>query len=83
MGKCDKLLREALNSPANLRFDELCRLAECYGFVLRKGAGTSHRIYKRPEFKRLLNVQDDHGKAKAYQVRQLLDALVELGEIEG
>jgi len=81
MGKCEKLLREALNAPANLRFSDLCRLAECYQFVLRKGGGTSHRIYKRSGFDKLLNFQDDNGKAKPYQIKQLLDALRELGEI--
>jgi hypothetical protein len=82
MAKCAKLLQQALDGPAGLSFDDLCHLAECFGFGRRRQSGTSHCIYKRPGFPRLMNFQNDQGKAKTYQVRQLLQALVELGEIE-
>ena len=74
MPKCDKLLERARNSPADLRFTEVCQLAECYGFVLDRQGG-SHRIYKRPRWPHVMNFQNWKGKAKPYQVRQLLNAI--------
>ena len=38
--------------------------------------GTSHRIYRTPwQGDPRVNIQDDKGKAKAYQVRQVLKAI--------
>lgn len=68
----DKLLRKALSSPANLRFEEVCALAKSFGFRLSRISG-SHHIFTHPAIRELLNIQDIAGKAKPYQVRQLLD----------
>jgi hypothetical protein len=78
MSDCDKLLAHARNSPGNLRFEEVCQLAECHGFVFARQKGTSHRIFKHPKFRDVMNFQSDRGKSKTYQVRQLLDAITEL-----
>ncbi len=77
MPDCDKLLERARRSPSSLRFEEVCNLAECYGFGLDRQA-SSHRIYKRPGWPQLMNFQNRNGKAKAYQVRQLLAAIDEI-----
>ena len=67
-----KLLQKALSSPANLRFDEVCALARAFGFHLSRVRG-SHHIFSRPEVRELVNLQDVRGKAKPYQVKQLLE----------
>jgi hypothetical protein len=67
-----KLLKKALSSPANLRFREACALARSFGFHLSRVRG-SHHIFARQGVRELLNLQDVGGKAKPYQVRQLLD----------
>jgi predicted RNA binding protein YcfA (HicA-like mRNA interferase family) len=72
-----KLLEKALSRPASLRFIEICRLAEAYGYRLDRIKG-SHHIYEHPRAKRPLNFQNVHGMAKAYQVRQLLRDVEEL-----
>lgn len=77
VSKRDKLLRAARNNPGNLRFAELCRLAENYGFVFARQGG-SHAVYKRPGHMGVMTFQDDGGKAKGYQVKQLLAAIDEL-----
>lgn len=81
MNKCQKLLQKARRSPSSLRFDELCRLAECYGWVFVRQNG-SHRLYENvrltPEEGRFMNFQSDNGKAKPYQVKQLLNAIENL-----
>lgn len=77
MSKIEKILRAAQNNPENLRFNELCQLAEAYGFVFSRQKG-SHSIYKRPGQMSVMTFQDDRGKAKAYQVKQLLAAIDEI-----
>jgi predicted RNA binding protein YcfA (HicA-like mRNA interferase family) len=73
--KPHKLLQKALLSPANLRFEEACALARAFGFHLSRVRG-SHHIYAHPIVRELVNLQEAKGKAKPYQVKQLL-ALVE------
>jgi predicted RNA binding protein YcfA (HicA-like mRNA interferase family) len=79
MSKCDKLLKKAQNSPNNLHFEDICYLAECYGFEF-KGQRGSHRQYKRPGHNELMNYQSIHGKAKPNEVKQLLNAIEELAK---
>jgi len=74
MPDCEGLLAAARNHPAGLRFNEICRLAECFGWVLARTTG-SHHIYKRAGTMQVMNFQDVRGRAKPYQVRQLLDAI--------
>lgn len=76
-GRCKKLLEQAKESPQNLRFSELQRLAVCFGFEHDRTKG-SHHIYLHPESKEGLNLQPGRdGKAQKYQVRQLLDMVDE------
>jgi len=77
MDKCDKLLEKARRSPNNLRFTELCQLAEFYGFTLQRQHG-SHHIYKRLGYPLALTFPECTGKVKAAYVRLLLDAIEEL-----
>ncbi len=78
MARCEKLLLKAINSPDNLRFEELCSLAVCFGWERVGGTG-SHRVYMHPSLGRavgsMMNFQSRKGKAKPYQVRQLLDMI--------
>jgi predicted RNA binding protein YcfA (HicA-like mRNA interferase family) len=66
-----KLLEKALASAANLRFEEACTLARAFGFRLSRVSG-SHHIFVHSSVRELLNLQDVGGKAKPYQIRQLL-----------
>ena len=62
-------------SPGNVRFAELCRVCEHY-FGQPRQCGGSHRVYKTPwPGDPRVNIQNDGGKAKAYQVRQVLRAI--------
>lgn len=78
MHGCERLLRKARQAPGSIRFDEVCRLAECHGFE-RARQWSSHVLYKRAGFIGVMNFQNVHGLAKPYQVRQLLRAIDELG----
>jgi hypothetical protein len=76
VGRCDDILEKARSSASNLRFAEAEILARCLGFALRDRKGTSnasHRYFTRPGYPEVINLQPDrNGKAKAYQVRQML-----------
>jgi predicted RNA binding protein YcfA (HicA-like mRNA interferase family) len=69
--KARKILGKALSSPANVRFGEMQRLAESFGFRLIRVSG-SHHIYGRSGLAEQINLQNVGGKAKPYQVRQFL-----------
>lgn len=77
---CETLLLSAKDRPQNLRFKELCQLAECYGFTLARQRG-SHFIYKVPGYPKVMNFQElPDGKAKPYQVKELLKAIEDISK---
>ena len=65
------MLETARSGPQNLRFRDLIRLVEELGFRLVRVSG-SHHIFTHPAIRELVNLQDVAGKAKPYQVRQVL-----------
>jgi len=71
MTKAGELLQKAIRSPVSLRFGEMVRLAEAFGFREPKRQGR-HHIFIRPDVKELVNIQDVRGMAKPCQVRQFL-----------
>ncbi len=65
-------------NPQGVRFADLCRVCDHYFGAARQG-GTSHRIYRMPWYgDPRVNIQNDKGMAKAYQVRKVLKALERL-----
>lgn len=80
MGRWRKVLDLMRISPANARFSDLCGLVVHVGFELRRQAG-SHRIYRhpRPEIPMVNLQQGSGGKAKPYQVRQVITIIDEHG----
>ena len=66
MTKIEKLLEKARNRPQNLRFSELCLLADAFGFAWVHGEG-SHRVYGRTGVQEVLVFQPRKGgQAKPY-----------------
>jgi hypothetical protein len=60
---------------AAVRFLELRRVCEAY-FGPPRQPGTSHLVFRTPwPGDPRVNIQNDKGKAKAYQVRQVLRAI--------
>ena len=63
-----------------MRFADLAKVCQHY-FGEPRQTGSSHRVYRTPwPGDPRVNIQDDHGKAKAYQVRQVLAAIDKLQE---
>ncbi|MCP4357404.1 MAG: toxin HicA [Chloroflexi bacterium] len=62
-------------NPKGIRFSVLCKVCDHY-FGEARQSGGSHRIYKTPwQGDPRVNIQNHKGKAKAYQVRQVLKAI--------
>ena len=70
-----KTLEKILLGSRNIRFDDMRRLVEAFGFRLSRITG-SHHIFTHPDVNELVNIQEVRGEAKPYQIRQFL-ALVE------
>lgn len=81
-----KTINELEKSPQNVKFFDLCKICDFY-FGKARQKSTSHRIYKIPwQGDPRINIQSKNGKAKVYQVRQVIKALkrmeVESGDQE-
>ena len=75
MATVEDMVAEMQAKPKGVRFADLCRVCDHY-FGQPRQKGTSHRVYKTPwQGDPRVNIQDDRGKAKAYQVRQVLKAI--------
>lgn len=81
MSQIEKLLNEISKNPANVKFTDLCRICDHYFGKVRQ-SGSSHRIYKTPwQGDPRVNIQNSKGKAKSYQVKQVIKAIERL-EVE-
>ena len=73
-----KILEALRNNPKQVRFADLARVCDKY-FGEPRQAGTSHRVYRTPwTGDPRVNIQNEKGRAKAYQVRQVLKAIEKL-----
>jgi hypothetical protein len=69
------------DNPSGVRFSDLCKVCDHYFGQARQSSG-SHRVYKTPWIgDPRVNIQNDKGKAKTYQVKQVFKAIERL-EIE-
>lgn len=81
MAKISDIIERMKQNPKDVRFNDLCRVCEFFFGEARQG-GSSHRVYKTPwQGDPRVNIQDNKGKAKAYQVKQVLRAIERL-EVE-
>ncbi|OXI43727.1 toxin HicA [Burkholderia aenigmatica] len=75
-----KILEQMRCEPANVRFNDLFKVCEAH-FGPARQSGSSHAIFKTPwQGDPRVTIQNDQGKAKADQVRQVLDAIDRLKE---
>jgi hypothetical protein len=82
MANLTKLLNKCRNNPQGFRYAELCKICDHFFGSPRQSSG-SHRVYRTPwEGEPYVNIQDKKGMAKPYQVRQVLNAIEKLEELE-
>lgn len=80
MPNIKKLVSQVKKNPNDVRFSELCRICDHY-FGDPRQTGGSHRIYKMPwKGDPRVNIQDNKGKSKVYQTKQVLKAIGKLEE---
>ena len=81
MKNINQKLKELRNNPKDVKFADLCKICEFY-FGKPRQTGTSHGIYKTPwQGNPRVNILNNKGKAKSYQVKQVLKAIERL-EVE-
>ena len=81
MSKTDKILRDMSLSPQNVRFSDLAKVCSEF-FGEPRNTGTRHHVYKTlwPGDPRVNIQKSKDGKAKPYQVKQVLAAIEKLKE---
>lgn len=80
MPSIQSILKAMRSNPSNIRFGDLCKVCDSY-FGDARQSGSSHRIYKTPwPGDPRVNIQNKGGKAKPYQVKQVIKAIDKLGE---
>ncbi|HWR59226.1 MAG TPA: type II toxin-antitoxin system HicA family toxin [Thermodesulfovibrionales bacterium] len=76
MGRLKKLFDRVSNNPNDVRFNDMRKLAEAFGFIHRGGKG-SHEVYNQKGVEEIVNFQNVNGKVKPYQVKQFLKLIQE------
>ena len=78
MASVQKILTAMRTSPTNVRYGDLFKVCEHY-FETGRQSGGSHAVFKTPwAGDPRVNIQNDKGNAKAYQVRQVIAAIDKL-----
>lgn len=78
MARIDDILQGMQKNPKGVRFKDLCQVCEHY-FGTARQRRSSHRIYRMPwQGDPRVNIQNDKGMTKVYQVKQVLKAIERL-----
>jgi len=77
------ILATMRRNPKGVSFGDLCKVCDHF-FGEARQSGSSHRFYKTPwPGDPRVNIQNDKGMAKAYQVKQVLKAIERLTAPDG
>ena len=78
MANIEDIVEKMKQTPKCIRFNELKKVCEFY-FGAPRQNGSSHCVFKTPwPGDPRVNIQNQKGKAKAYQVKQVLLAIEKL-----
>jgi hypothetical protein len=78
MTKFDEIIDRMMQNPKGIHFSDLCKVCDHFFGKPRQRTG-SHRVYKTPwQGDPRINIQNNKGKAKLYQVKQVLLAIEKL-----
>lgn len=78
MASIHDIVAKMKSNAKGVRFAELCKVCDHY-FGSPRQSRSSHRVYRTPwAGDPRVNIQNANGKAKAYQVRQVLLAIKRL-----
>ena len=83
MVKVEKVMQTMRTNPKGVRYADLLAVCESYFGPARQTSG-SHAVFRTPwQGDPRVNIQNDKGMAKPYQVRQVLTAIDKLTISEG
>jgi hypothetical protein len=75
MADIEEILTQMKRNPKGIRFNDLSKVCEHF-FGEPRQSGSSHKVFKTPwQGDPRVNIQNAKGKAKPYQVRQVLQAI--------
>ena len=75
MADIEDILTQMKRNPKGIRFNDLSKVCEHF-FGEPRQSGSSHKVFKTPwKGDPRVNIQNAKGKAKPYQVRQVLQAV--------
>jgi hypothetical protein len=75
MADINDILTSMKRSPKGIRFKDLSKVCEHF-FGSPRQSGSSHMVFRTPwQGDPRVNIQNSKGKAKPYQVRQVLQAI--------
>lgn len=78
MADIEDILKQMRRNPKGIRFNDLSKVCEDF-FGEPRQSGSSHKVFKTPwQGDPRVNIQNAKGKAKPYQVRQVLQAIERL-----
>ena len=78
MSKIPDILISMRANPKGIRYSDLCKICDSF-FGKPRQSGSSHRVYKTPwHGDPRVNIQNHKGKAKAYQIKQVLKAIEQI-----
>ena len=77
MSKREKLLAKIRNNPKEVRFEDLTKVLEWYGFELKRVKG-SHHSFVRGQYNLTVSRRTPH--LRSYIVKQALQIIDELSE---
>ena len=78
-----EILAVMRSNPASVKFADLEKVCQHY-FGKPRQSGTSHQVYRTPwPGNPRVNIQNNKGHAKPYQVRQILAAIEKLEQAGG
>lgn len=80
MSSVTQIIVKMRSSPANVRYQDLVKICTSYFGEARQSA-SSHAVFRTPwQGDPRVNIQNDNGKAKQYQVKQVLKAIDKMEE---
>jgi len=75
MAAIEFIVEQMRRNAKGIRFRDLCAVCDAY-FGAARQRGSSHRVYRTPwQGDPRVNIQNHKGKAKSYQVKQVLRAI--------
>ncbi|OPX31686.1 MAG: toxin HicA [Gemmatimonadaceae bacterium 4484_173] len=80
MAKIEELVKQMRRNPKGVSFSELLKVCRHY-FGEPRQSKSSHVVFKMPwQGDPRINIQNKNGKAKSYQVKQVLRAIERIGQ---